>query len=61
MKLHQPNNLNLCINIESTTLADGTNESVPEHENEHQEAQVNLTEVSEDLNQGSEEPKASFA
>jgi hypothetical protein len=34
---------------------------VPEFKSEQREAQVNLTEVSEDPNQNSEEPKASFA
>jgi len=34
---------------------------VPESESEQREAQVNLTEVAEDLNQSSEEPKASSA
>jgi hypothetical protein len=34
---------------------------VPESESEQHGAQVNLTEVAEDLNQSSEEPKASFA
>ena len=44
-----------------TTLADGTYELVPESESEQCEAQVNLTEITEDLNQSSEEPKASSA
>ena len=44
-----------------TTLADGTYELVPESESEQREAQVNLTEIAEDLNQSSEEPKASSA
>ena len=44
-----------------TTLADGTYELVPESESEQREAQVNLTEIIEDLNQSSEEPKASSA
>ena len=44
-----------------TTLADGTSEWMPESESEQREAQVNLTEVVEDLNQSSEEPKASSA
>ena len=44
-----------------TTLADGTYELVPESESEQREAQVNLTEITEDLNQSSEEPKASSA
>jgi len=47
--------------IDSTTLADGTYELVPESESEQREAQVNLTEVAEDPNQSSEEPKANFA
>ena len=34
---------------------------MPEPESEQREAQVNLTEVTEDLNQSSEEPKASSA
>ena len=33
---------------------------MPESESEQREAQVNLTEVVEDLNQSSEEPKANF-
>ena len=44
-----------------TTLADGTYELVPESESEQREAQVNLTEIAEDPNQSSEEPKASLA
>jgi len=47
--------------IDLTTLADGTYELVPESESEQHEAQVNLTEIAEDLNQSSEEPKASSA
>ena len=47
--------------IDLTTLADGTYELVPESESEQHEAQVNLTKVAEDLNQSSEEPKASSA
>jgi hypothetical protein len=34
---------------------------VPESESEQREAQVNLTEVAEDLNQSLEAPMASFA
>ena len=41
--------------VDSTTLADGTYELVPESEREQHEAQVNLIEVAEDLNQSSEE------
>jgi len=47
--------------VDSTTLADGTYELVPESESEQHEAQVNLIEVAEDLNQSSEESKASSA
>jgi hypothetical protein len=43
------------------TLADGTYELVPESESEQCKAQVNVTEVAEDPNQSSKEPKASFA
>jgi hypothetical protein len=50
----------MCIHIESTTLTDGTYELVPESESEQREAQLNLTEVAEDLNQSSEEPQTSF-
>ena len=47
--------------IDLTTLADGMYKLVPESESEQREAQVNLTEITEDLNQSSEEPKASSA
>ena len=47
--------------IDTTTLTDGTYELVPESESEQREAQVNLTEATEDLNPSSEEPKASSA
>ena len=47
--------------VDSTTLADGTYELVPESKSEQREAQANLTEAAEDLNQSSEEPKASSA
>ena len=43
------------------TLADGTYELVPESESEQREAQMNLTEATEDPNQSSEEPKASYS
>ena len=36
-------------------------ELVPESESEQREAQVNLTEIAEDMNQSSKEPKASSA
>ena len=41
----------MCIHVDSTTLADGTYELVPESKSEQREAQVNLTKVAEDLNQ----------
>ena len=44
-----------------TTFADETYELVPESESEQQEAQANLTEIAEDLNQSSEDPKVSSA
>ena len=47
--------------IDSTTLAHRTYELVLESESEQREAQVNLTEATEDPNQVSEEPKASYA
>jgi hypothetical protein len=51
----------MCIHIESTTLADGTYNLVPESESEQRKAHVNLTEVVEDPNQSSKEPPTSFA
>ena len=51
----------MCIHVDSTTLANGTYELVPESESDQREAQVNAVEVAEDLNQSSEEPKASAA
>ena len=47
--------------IDSTTLSDGTYELVPESESEQREAQVNLTEATEDPNLISEEPRSSCA
>ena len=46
---------------DATTLADDTYKLVPESESEQREAQVNLTEATEDPNQSLEEPKASYA
>ena len=46
--------------IDTTTLADGTYELVPEFESEQREVQVNLTEAAEDPNPVSEEAKASY-
>ena len=53
----------MCIafHIDSTTLADGTYELVPESESEQRETQVNLTEATEDPNSNPEEPKTSYA
>jgi hypothetical protein len=51
----------MCIHIDSTTLAVEIYELVPESESEQREAQVNLTEVAEDLNQRSGELSTSFA
>ena len=53
--------LNLCIHVETTTLADGTYELVPASESEQREAQVNLTEVAEDPSPSSEEPRTNFS
>ena len=50
--------LNLCIHVETTTLADGTYELVPASESEQREAQVNLTKALEDPSPSSEEPQA---
>ena len=47
--------------IDTTTLADGTYELVPESESEQREAQVNLTEAAQDPNPSSEEPRSSYA
>ena len=55
------NKLYPCIHIETANLADGTNELVPTHEDETAGAQVNALELIQDLNQSSEEPKASSA
>ena len=53
----------MCIasHIDTTTLADGTYELVLESESEQREAQVILTECTEDLNPISEEPRTSYA
>jgi hypothetical protein len=44
-----------------STLANGTYELILKSESEQCEAQANLTQVIEDSNQSSEEPKANFA
>ena len=53
----------MCIasHIDTTTLADGTYELVPESKSEQREAQVNLTEATKDPNLISEEPRSSCA
>jgi hypothetical protein len=51
----------MCIHVELASFADGTYELVPESESEQREAQLNQNEITEDPNQSSEEPKASFA
>ena len=53
----------MCIasHIDTTTLADGTYELVPESESEQREAQVNLTAAAQDPNSISEEPRSSYA
>jgi len=53
----------MCIasHIDTTTLAGGTYELVPESESEQREAQVNLTEAAQDQNPSSEEPRTSYA
>ena len=49
-----------CIHIESTSPADGTSELIPESEIEHDhDANLYLTELNQDPDQSSEEPKAS--
>ena len=48
----------LCIHIETIHLIDGMYELVPTHENDSQDAQVNLTEAIQDPDQSLEEPKA---
>jgi hypothetical protein len=50
----------MCIHKDSTTLADGTYNLVPESESEQHEAQVNLTEVTEEPDQRSQAPRTSF-
>jgi hypothetical protein len=49
----------MCIHIESTSLADGTYELVPEPKSEQRKVQINLTKVIKDPNQNLVEPKAS--
>ena len=51
----------MCIRVETTTLADGTYELVPESEGEQCEAQVYLTKAAEDPNPRSEAPELNLA
>ena len=44
-----------------STLTNGTYELILKSKSEQREAQTNLTQVIEDPNQSSEEPKANFA
>ena len=47
--------------IDTTVLADGTYELIPESEWDDQEAQLNATTLTEDPDQSPEEPKAELA
>jgi len=49
------------MHIEATHLSDGTYELVPTHEYEFEDVQLNASELIQDLNQSSEEPKANSA
>ena len=51
----------LASHIETTVLADGTYELIPEFEGADQEAQLNATTLTEDPDQSPEEPKANLA
>ena len=51
----------LASHIDTTVLADGTYELIPESEGGDLEAQVNAAELTEDLDQSSKEPKAVLA
>ena len=55
------NKEHFCIHIESTSPADGTSELIPESEIEQRDANFCLTELNQDPNQCSKEPKANFA
>ena len=60
--IHTITATHLCAShIDTTTLADGTYELVPESESEQREDQVNLTEATEDPNPISEDPRSSYA
>ena len=51
----------LASHIDTTVLADGTYELIPESEKGDQEAQVNTTTLTEDPDQSPEEPQAELA
>ena len=51
----------LASHIDTTVLADGTYELIPESEGGDQEAQVNAATLTEDPDQSPEEPKAVLA
>ena len=51
----------LASHIDTTVLADGTYELIPESEGGDQEAQVNAATLTEDPGQRPEEPKAELA
>ena len=51
----------LASHIDTTVLADGTYELIPESEEGDQEAQLNATVLTEDPDQNPEEPKAILA
>ena len=51
----------LASHIDTTVLADGTYELIPESEGGDQEAQVNAATLTEDPDQSPEEPKANLA
>ena len=51
----------LASHIDTTVLADGTYELIPESEGGDQEAQMNATTLTEDPGQSPEEPKADLA
>ena len=54
-------NIVLASHIDTTVLADGTYELIPESEEGDQEAQLNATILTEDPDQSPEEPKAVLA
>ena len=54
------NEEHLCIHIDATALADGTNAWIHDLEDELRATQAKLIEAANDPNQSSEEPKAKF-